>query len=437
VSISRPLYTSTRAHTRKRGSRRIASVLALLLVVSACSTITRNIETITLLTYEGFTIPQESLDAYTERTGIRVAVIREPDAAAVVELLSRTSENPIADVVVGIDSLSVARVLRERLVSPHGAIEADRLDPSLLVENDQLTPISYLDVCLNVDLTAYAPPPPTEDELAEIAAEATRAAAEAAEGNETGGQTADADLAPVLPDAPGTLLALADPVYANSLVIPDPATDRMGQYFIVALHHRFGDGSIDEDGVADEGWVTVARRLVANGLTVEPTWRDAYFGAFTQGSATGTNTVVVASAQMPAVTARLRFDPPERLETTAINDACVRVVSYAGVVTGADDQRAAGRLIDQMISPEFQFGVGDTMGSRPARADLIIPDLIEQYGLDVDVATIDPQTDGDELAKWIGIWGLIMDDAAEAALTGANDDADSEQAPAHDDEPSP
>jgi len=410
-------------------------VLALVLVVSACSTISGNIETITLLTHEGFTIPQESLDAYTERTGVRVAVIREPDAAAVVELLSRTSENPIADVVVGIDSLSVARVLRERLVSPHGAIEADRLDPSLLVDDDQLTPISFLDVCLNVDLTAYAPPPPTEDELAEIAAEATRAAAEAAEGNDTEEQIADdIEPAPVLPDAPGTLLALADPVYADSLVIPDPATDRMGQYFIVALHHRFGDGSIDEDGVVDEGWVTVARRLVANGLTVEPTWRDAYFGAFTQGSATGTNTVVVASAQMPAVTARLRFDPPERLETTAIDDACVRVVSYAGVVTGADDQRAAGRLIDQMISPEFQFSVGDTMGSRPARADLIIPDLIERYGLDVDVAMIDPQTDGDDLAKWIGIWGLIMNDAAEAALTGDGDDADSGETPAHDDE---
>jgi len=407
-------------------------MFALLLITSACSTITGNIETITLLTHEGFNIPQQSLDAYTERTGVRVAVIREPDAAAVVELLSRTSENPIADAVVGIDSLSVARVLRERLVSPHRAIESDRLDPSLLIDDDQLTPISYLDVCLNVDLTAYAPPPPTEDELAEIEAEAVRAAAEAAEGNEPGEQNDDAEPEPTLPDVPGTLLALANPQYAGNLVIPDPATDRMGQYFLVALHHRFGDGSIDEDGVVDDGWVTVAERLVANGLTVEPTWRDAYFGSFTQGSATGTSTVVVASAQMPAITASLRFDPPERLETTAINDACLRVVSYAGVVTGADDQRAAGRLIDQMVSPEFQFEVGDAMGSRPARADLIIPELIELYGLEVDVATIDPQTDGDDLARWIGIWGLIIDDAA--ALTDTEDDPEGDETPPQDSE---
>ena len=259
----------TGTHPQRSGTRFAASTFALLLILTACANITGNVETITLLTHEGFNIPQTSLDAYSDRTGIRVAVIREPDAAAVVELLSRTSENPIADVVVGIDSLSVARVLRERLVSPHRAIESDRLDPSLLVDNDQLTPVSYLDVCLNVDLTAYAPPPPTEAELAEIAAEAVRVAAETAEGGETDPESSDdSEPEPVLPDAPDTVLALANPQYFGQLVVPDPTTDRMGQYFLVALHHRFGDGSIDEDGVVDEGWVTVAKRLVANGLTV-------------------------------------------------------------------------------------------------------------------------------------------------------------------------
>ena len=114
---------------------------------AACTTISSQTETVRLLTHDGFFIPQESIDAYTERTGVRVAVIREPDAAAVVELLSRTAQNPIADVVVGVDSLSVSRVLRERLVLSHRAIEADRLDPTLVIDDDQLTPISYLDVC--------------------------------------------------------------------------------------------------------------------------------------------------------------------------------------------------------------------------------------------------------------------------------------------------
>jgi len=413
-------FARTSGHCKKRTPRWCVATFALPVLLSACTNISGNVDTITVLTHEGFNLPQESLDAYTERTGIRVAVIREPDPAAVVELLSRTSENPIADVVVGVDSLSVTRVIRERLVSPHRAIESDRLDTTLTLENDQMTPISYLDVCLNVDLTAYAPPPPTEDELVEIAEEAVRAAAEAAEGGQSPGVN-DTEPEPELLDAPDTLLALADPQYSGQLVIPDPTTDRMGQYFLVALQHKFGNGSIDEDGVVDEGWVTVAKRLIANGLAVEPSWSDAYFGAFTQGSATGTSTVVVASAQMPAVTASLRYEPPERLETTAIDDGCLRVVSYAGVVTGADDERAAGRLIDQMISPEFQFQVGDNMGSRPARADLIIPGLIERYGLDVEVSMVDIERDGDDLAEWIGVWALIVADASEAVLTESGD----------------
>lgn len=71
------------------------------------------------------------------------------------------------------------------------------------------------------------------------------------------------------------------------------------------------------------------------------------------------------------------------------------------------------------------------MGSRPARADLIIPELIEQYGQDVDVATIDPEVDGDALTEWVGIWGLIIADAAEAALTDT-DNQDGGTAPSQD-----
>lgn len=392
--------------------RRVAVGLTFAAVCSACSTIGGQTETIRILTHETFNLPVESLEAYTERTGVRVAVIREPDPQAVVELLSRTAENPIADVVVGIDSLSIARVVRERLVLPHRAIEADRLDPTFVIDDDQLTPISHLDVCLNVDLTAYRPPPPTPEELAEQ--QAIRAA-DVAEAEANGEEPPEIPIDPALslPNPPTSLLALTEPIYFGDLVVPDPETDRLGQYFAVALQHRFGDGSITADGAVNEAWTTVLDRLVRNGMAIVPTWRDAYFGSFSQGNAAGEHSVVLASAQMPAVTARLRFEPPEILETAVIDDGCLRVVSYAGVVAGTREQRSAGRFIDQMITPEFQFNLGDDLGSRPARTDLVIPELIEQYGTDVEALLIDPVGDSADLAEWVGIFGLVVEDARQ------------------------
>ena len=208
----------------------------------------------------------------------------------------------------------------------------------------------------------------------------------------------------------------------SSLIRP---SDRIGQYFVVALHHHFGEGAIDSEGVVNPSWIDIAKALVANGASIEPSWHDAYFGAFTQGNAAGDRTVVVASAQMPALTASLRFDPPDRLETTAINDACLRVVSYAGIVTGTGDRRAAGRLIDQMISPEFQFKLGDTMGhdrrepisSSPISSPATASKSMSRRSTRCPTVTIWPE--------WVGVWGLIVADAREAAaVTEEPDDAD-------------
>jgi thiamine transport system substrate-binding protein len=365
-------------------------------MASACATTEAPTPTIRLLTHEGLVIPQESIDAYTASTGVRVAILREPSPAAVVELLSRTREQPVADVVLGIDSLSLPRVVAEGLVTPYRAIEADRLDPNLMVDDNRVTPVSTIDVCLNVDADFYRPEPPSEEELAE---QALREAA-LPEGAELAVPEPVDDTGP---QQPSTILDLTRADHADELVIPDPVTDRMGQYFLVALWQKFGS-----DTSAEQNWQTVARNLLANGALVAPSWTDAYFGEFTQGNAEGERRVTLASAGMPEVTARLRFELPELLETEVINDGCLRVVNYAGIVQGIEARRDAGRLIDTIISPEFQFYLGDDRGSRPARADLIIPELVEQFGTEVDAAAVSPAVDDELIGELVLQWQQLL-----------------------------
>ncbi|MCP3936168.1 MAG: solute-binding protein [Actinomycetia bacterium] len=368
------------------------------LTTTACSTSAPSVETVRLLTHDGFVIPTDTLEAYTERTGVRVAVLRESDPAAVVDLLSRTRDQPVADVVLGIDSLSLNRVISEGLVTPYRAIEADKLDPLLMVDDDRLTPVSTLDVCVNVDAEVYRPEPPDPEELERI----EQAKAALPEGAEL---AVPEDENPEISTAPTSIQDLTLAQFGSQFVVPDPNRDQLGQYFMVSLWQHFGD-----DPTSANSWTAVLRDLYANDMLIAPSWRDAYFGEFTQGNSSGTRTAVVASAGMPVVTARLRHTTPELLETEALVDECLRVVSYAGIVQGAADRRTAGRLIDTMISPEFQFFLGDSLGSRPARADLIISELDELYAQTVEAEALDPSVDQELIAFLLAQWNAVIDD---------------------------
>lgn len=389
----------------------LAVIVSIALLAAACSSTAPESRTVRLLTHDGFVVPQESLDAYTDRTGVRVAVLREPSPEAVVELLSRTSDQPVADVVLGVDSISLTRLVAEGLVEPYRPIEADRLDPALMIDDDLVTPVSTLDVCLNVDADFYRPPPPTEEELEEQA----RLEEELPEGAELATPELEE---PTGPRQPTSILDLTNPDHVDELVFPDPTSDRMGQYFLVALWQMFGD-----DGTGGASWKTVMLDLLRNGAEVAPSWQDAYFGSFTQGSADGDRRVVLASAGMPVVTASLRFEAPELLETEVIDDGCLRVVNYAGIVAGTEIRRDAGRLIDTIVTPEFQFFLGDDRGSRPARSDLIVPELVEQYDVVVDSRVIEPGVDDAFVTGLIESFGLI--------------ELEAETAPTEDPEPEP
>ncbi|NOX31171.1 MAG: hypothetical protein GXP35_14155, partial [Actinobacteria bacterium] len=203
--------------TTRQPMRFWLAFLAVALVAGACATTTPDARTIRLLTHDGFVVPQESIDVYTDQTGIRVAILREPSPEAVVELLSRTRDRPIADVVLGVDSLSLTRLVDEGLVTPYRSIAADRLDPVLMVDDDRMTPVSTLDVCLNVDAEFYRPEPPTQAELDDLA---VREAA-LPEGAELAvpEEEEEVDAGPV---QPRSILDLTTADHADQLVIPDP-----------------------------------------------------------------------------------------------------------------------------------------------------------------------------------------------------------------------
>ena len=96
-----------------------------------------------VLTHDGFNLPKDSIDAYTERTGVRVAVIQGAQThEAVVDLLDAARRQiPIADVVVGIDSLSASQASFDNgSCSATGQSRPTVSTRQLVVDDDELTP---------------------------------------------------------------------------------------------------------------------------------------------------------------------------------------------------------------------------------------------------------------------------------------------------------
>ena len=111
-----------------------------------------NGETIRLVTHDSFAVSQNVLDAFTARTGIKVEILQGGDAGTVVNQAILTKDNPVGDVLFGVDNTFLARALQagifERYKSPAlDTVPASlRLDPKLRV-----TPVDYGDVCINYD----------------------------------------------------------------------------------------------------------------------------------------------------------------------------------------------------------------------------------------------------------------------------------------------
>ncbi len=390
----------------------LAPLLAALLLVGACAQGSEAAGVVRVLTHEDFHLPAQAIAEFEKTANLKVVVQRLEDRSAVVNLLTRLGDNPVADVVIGIDTLDLDLVITESLVEPYVPLLPEAIDPALRVPNDWLTPVSYLDACPNYALSSYfqATPTPANRLLDRLP-------------DQSGEQ---------LTAPPSNLSDLVDPQNATEIVLPDASTSRMGMYLLLALERLYptGDRSISASGgatsgdstgtdgstsstVSSEPWPQLLSAMLRSGVQLAPTWEEAYFEHFLQE-----RSLTWGSSGMPTVYAQyhpnLSHQPLEELEVgigVAHND-CVRIVNYAGITAGTNNRRAAGQFMDFVISPEFQYDIPDRFGSRPARADILSTPEWREFGVRVDTTLLDPAYVGSNWEVWRLTWSQVVREAA-------------------------
>jgi thiamine transport system substrate-binding protein len=334
-----------------------ALLVALLLLTFACSGSSETSE-IVLLTHDSFALSEGTLEAFTEATGIEVSITVGGDAGTMVNQAILTKDNPIADVIFGVDNTFLSRAIDNDIFLPHTADGIETVSELLRVDGDLATPITFGDVCINYDI----------------------------EGLEAIG------VAP-----PTTLADLLDPTYTDLLVVEDPATSSPGLAFLMATIAEYPDG-------ADYDWKQYWRDLFANGASIASDWSEAYYTQFTRAG--GDRPLVVSYASSPP--AEVLFGELSEAPTGVVTAGCFRQIEFAGVLKGTEHEQIAGELVDFLLSTTVQNDIPLNMFVYPTNSDAVLPDVFVEHTTFPDSPVImEPGTIRDNRERWIEEWTAI------------------------------
>lgn len=324
-----------------------------------------SVDSITLVTYDSFpdsgTSLNEALDAFTAETGIDVEILVAGDTGTMLAKAALTVGNPEGDVMFGVDNTFLSRAISDGIfVAPSTPISAG-LAPELLelVPDGLAVPVDFGDVCVNYDI----------------------------------GWFADADLEP-----PTTLDDLADPAYADLLVVQNPATSSPGLAFLLATIDEFGD----------DGWQDYWSSLQNNGVEVVDGWTDAYYGSFTWAGG-GNRPLVVSYGSSPP--AEVLFAEPARDDspTGVVESTCFRQVEFAGVLAGTEHPDEASQLLDFLVGPTFQSELALNLFVYPANTSIELPQEFIDFAVVPDVSrSIDLDRLDTNRSDWIDTWTTLV-----------------------------
>lgn len=338
----------------------VATVLGL--VIAACGgSAEETPSTLKLIAHDSFVggVTDETFAAFTQETGITVEVIAAGDAGALVNQAILSKDNPLADVLFGVDDTFLSRALDEDIFEPHESVHIETVGSELPDERNRVTPIDFGDVCINYDKAWF------EDNGVAV---------------------------------PTDLEDFRQREYARLLTVEHPATSSPGLAFMLATIATYGE----------DGWLDFWRALRDEGVNIAADWDAAYYGDFTRWG--GDSPMVVSYASSPPAEVIFSEEPTDTAPTGVFEPGCYRQVEYAGVLDGTPYPDAAGELIDFMLSEEFQEGIPLSWFVFPANQDAALPqEFVDHTVIPDDPARLSAEDIAQSRERWINEWIEVME----------------------------
>lgn len=307
----------------------VAATAVLAVAVSGCAAAPSEetgTQQVTIIVHDAFP-GEEFAEAASAATGLDVEVVTAGEGGELTSKLVLTQGAPVADLFFGVDATYASRLVENEVVE--SAVPADLPASAaqyMFPGSDGLVPIDVGATCINIDTVWFA---------------------------EQG-----------IPE-PQTFGDLTDPAYRDLTVLLDPLTSSTGGAFLVGTVAEYGE----------EGYLDYWGALVENGVRLEQSWSDAYYGQFTAAS-DGTKPIVLSYSSSPAATVN---EEGTESSSRALLDTCTSSIEYAGVLAGAANPEGAQQVLEYMLTPEFQQTIPDTMYMYPVDDTVALPEAWELF----------------------------------------------------------
>lgn len=340
----------------------VFSLLALAILVSACSRASTGPQKLTVLTHDSFAVSEEVILAFEAKNNAEVSFIQGGDAGTMLNKAILAKNAPLADVMFGVDNTFLSRALEGNIFDAYQSPALSDVSAGFVLDSSyRALPVDYGDVCINFDKKYFE-----ENNLA----------------------------------VPGSFEDLAKPEYNGLLVVENPATSSPGLAFMLATRAAFGDGFLDY-------WQT----LKANGVVAADGWETAYYTHFSASSGQGPQPMVVSYASSPAAEVFFASPQPSEAPTASIvaSGMCFRQIEFVGILKNGQNRDLAEKFIDFMLGKQFQEDMPLNMFVYPVNQTAQLPDVFTQYAQAADQpASISYEEVSSNRDAWIEAWTEVM-----------------------------
>ncbi len=316
-----------------------------------------------VMTHDSFDISEDVLETFESQHNANVEILQAGDAGVVLNQAILSRDNPLADVLYGVDNTLLSRALEADILEPYQSPLLDRIPDRLkLDEQHRALPVDYGDVCLNYDKAWF----------------------------ESQGL-----------EPPANLEDLTGADYAGLTVVESPATSSPGLAFMLATIGHFG-----EEG--EYTWLDYWADLRDNDVLVTEGWSEAYYEQFTYGSGgSGDRPIVVSYASSPPVEVHFSEEPFEEAPTGVVvgEGSCFRQIEFVGVIKNAENRELAREWVDYMLDEPFQEDIPLHMFVFPANQQAELPEVFAEFAVvPEDPVTLDYTLIEANREAWIEAW---------------------------------
>ena len=306
-----------------------------------------------IYTYSSFPAPlmEEIIKVFREQHDLTVDFKSFSDTGPLFNQLIQEKGKPYADVVIGLDNNYFPQAVRADLFQAYKPRDAQQIRDDLIFDPEfRLTPFDFGYVLFNYDSAKLEQIPETHQEL-------------------------------------------TDPAYRGKIIIANPMTSSPGQVFLLTTIALFG-----EDGYLDY-W----RKLKDNILAITPGWDEAY-GMYTMGEAP----IVLSYGTSPVF--HLLYENTEQYKALVLDNSAYAQIEGAGIVKGAKNLACAKKLLDYLLSAEFQALIPENQFMMPVRTDVELPESFRVAAQADHVLNLPLEQVEANLAKWLAAWEQVINE---------------------------